>query len=59
MRVGSYQLAFVVKMETLSDWRLTTTSQITNDVITGDYFVLLIIQIYIPISVCLLSYILR
>ena len=24
MRVGSYQLAFVVKMETLSDGRLTT-----------------------------------
>ena len=24
MRVGSYQLAFVEKMETVSDWRLTT-----------------------------------
>ena len=24
MRVGSYQLAFVEEMETLSDWRLTT-----------------------------------
>ena len=62
MRVGSYQLAFVVKMETLSDWRLTTICcksdyqwRHNRRLFCSPHYK----NKYIPISVCLFSYIPR
>ena len=62
MRVGTYQLAFVVKMETLSYWRLTTICckldyqwRHNRRLFCSPHYK----NKYIPISVCLFSYIPR